>query len=238
MQGFSISRFKALLGKDLQVLFLQLTGYVLIAFFLAVVAYSFTTILFNQRSAATTYAIAQAANLLLIVVPILTMRQFSRERQAGVLELIFSTSCTELEFVLAKYFSTLCLVSVMVGSCVCFPLALMIFTEVDLGVAFCGLFGLWLMAAALVAIGLCVASLIDNPLVAGIISLAIFVALWTVDVASYLLPAAIQNGVASLSFDLRLSRFMTGAIHLSDITFYLLVIVGALMLSVSRMSSR
>ena len=238
MQIFSLSRFRILLGKDLQLLFLQLTGYVLIAFFLAVVAYSFTTILFNQRSATTTHAIAQAANLLLIVIPIITMRQFSREREAGVLELIFATSCTELEFVLAKYFANLCLVSVMIGGCVCFPLTLLFFTHVDLGVAFCGLFGLWLMAAMLVAIGLCVASYIQNSLVAGIVSLAIFVALWTVDIASYLLPAAFQQTVLGLSLDLRLSRFMTGGIHLSDVTFYLIMIVGVLMITVSRMSSR
>ncbi|MGR8947753.1 MAG: ABC transporter permease [Gammaproteobacteria bacterium] len=234
----SLSRFSALLDKELRALFLQFTGYLLIAIFFAIVAYSFTTVLFFQRSATTTHAIAQAANLMLIIVPIIVMRQFSSERSSGAFELLLSTPCSELEIILAKFTSALFLLSIMVVGCFLFPLTLSLFTSVDFGLALCGLFGLWLMAASLLALGICVASFIDNPLIVAVVSLGIFIGLWTADVTSYVLPIGWESVTTALSFDLRLSRFMSGSIHLSDVTYFALIIISALVISVHNLSSR
>ena len=231
-------RFKQLLCKEWRELFIQFNAYVVIAVFLSIIAYTFTTVLFFQRDVSVVHAISQAANLLLLLIPLLTMRQFSKERDSGALSLLLSAGCREAEIFTAKLLVLIALNTIMILLCFSFPLALAVLGRPDFGVVFSGFGGLWLMAVSLIAIGLCVACFVFNPLIAALVSFAVFIGLWTVDIASYLLPPVLQGWAERLSFDLHLSRFMSGAIYLSDLSYFLLLAAGASLLGVARLSQR
>ena len=236
--GFSGQRFWQLLRKEWQDHFSQLNAYVVMTVFLAIVGYSFTTVLFFQRSVSVTHAVSQAANLMILIIPLLTMRQFSKERDSGTLELLYSCGCSELELFAAKLLALTALVTVMIVLCLSYPLALAALGHPDFGLVASSYLGLWMMSVSLVALGLCVASFVATPLVAALVSLGLFVGLWMVDVASYLLPASLQAAATHLSLDTHLSRFLMGAIYLSDLTFFMLIIVFSLILGVARCSVR
>ena len=235
---FSVTHFKALLAKELHEIFSSFTAYVVIAVFLAVVAYTFTSVLFFQRSVTVIHALAQAASLMILLVPVVTMRQFSRERETGTFELLLSTPSGELEIVLAKYFSSLILVSVMIVLSLSFPLALALLGSPDYGAIASAYIGLFLLSAAYVALGLCVAAFINNPIVAALVSFAIFASLWMVELANYILPVGMQYFTESLSFDIHFSRFLAGAVFYSDCTYFLMVVLGSLLICVQRVSYR
>lgn len=233
-----VRRFWQLYRKEWREQFSQLNAYVVIAVFLAIVGYSFTTVLFFQRSVTVVHAVAQAANLMILIIPLLIMRQFSTERENGTLELLMSSGCTELELFAAKFLALVTLITAMILGCLSFPVALALLGQPDFGLVASAYFGLWLMSCCLLAMGLCVASFVATPLVAALVSLGMFVALWTVDVSSYLLPASLQGAANYLSFDTHLSRFFIGAIYLSDISFFVLIIFVSFLLGVARLSIR
>lgn len=235
---FSGQRFWQLFRKEWRDNFSQLNAYVVMAVFLAIVGYSFTTVLFFQRSVSVTHAVAQAANLMILIVPLLTMRQFSKERDSGTLELLYSCGCTELELFTAKLLALTALITILICLCVSYPLALAALGQPDFGLVASSYLGLWMMGVSLLALGLCIASFIATPLVAALVTLGLFVGLWMVDVASYLLPASLQTAATQLSLDTHLSRFLMGAIYLSDLTFFLLIILASLILGVARCSVR
>jgi ABC-2 type transport system permease protein len=231
---FSPRSFVLIFRKELHEMFSSLMAYVVIAIFLAAVSYTFTSILFFQRSVTVIHALAQAANLMLLLVPVITMRQFSKEQETGTFELLMSTSVSELEIVLAKYCACLILIFSMVILTLSFPLSLAILGSPDYGAIVSGYLGLFLLSAAFAAISLCVAAFIANPIVAAIVSFGLLLALWMIEVANYILPAAWQHLVDMLSFDIHYSRFLAGAVYLSDCTFFLLIIISALLICVQR----
>ena len=236
--AFSRARFWQLVCKEWHDQFSQFTAYAVIAVFFAIVAYSFTTVLFFQRNVSIVHALSQAANLMILVVPLLTMRQFSKERESGTLELLLSAGCSELEIFAAKLFVIVLLITTIIMLCLSFPLALAYLGRPDVGLLAGSYTGLWLMSVSLTAIGLCIACFIANPLIAAMTTFGVFVVLWTIDIASYLLPPVMQELAEILSFDIHLSRFFTGAIYLSDVTFFVLIISTSILLGVARLSIR
>ncbi|MEM7467479.1 MAG: ABC transporter permease [Pseudomonadota bacterium] len=235
---FALRRFSELLKKELAELFSRFPAYLVIAIFIAIVSYSFTTILFFQRSVTVIHAVAQAANLLLLIIPLLTMRAFSKEREAGVLEILLSTPCSELEIVLAKYFAGLCFLSLIVFLCFCYPLTLSLIGYPDHGQILSSYLGLFLMSACLLAIGLCVASFFHHAVLAAVASFGIFIGFWLIDHAAYVVPIHTQSWIEHLSFDVHLSRFLTGAVFVSDMTFFIVLSIAAIVVAVARLSAR
>lgn len=235
---FSKGQFVALLHKEISELFSSAVAYIVIAVFLSIVAYTFTTILFFQRSVTVIHALAQAANLLLLIVPVITMRQFSKERESGTLELILSTPSGELELVLSKYLACMLLIVVMLVASFAFPVTLGLLGSPDYGATASAYLGLFLFSTALVALGLCIASFFSNPIIAALVSLGVFVSLWMIEVLSDLLPGVYYGLPEAVSLDIHLSRFFAGAIFLSDCSFFLLLTLGSLMICIHRLSYR
>ena len=90
-----MSVFLALLGKELRALFYSPIAYIVIGVFLALMGYSFTITLFNNKYATLIHIFFQSAGLLLLIVPVITMRLFAEERKAGTLELLLAPAARD-----------------------------------------------------------------------------------------------------------------------------------------------
>lgn len=102
--------FLTLLGKEVRALFQSQIAYIVIAVFLFLMGYSFTLTLFVNKYATLVHIFFQSAGLLLLIVPIITMRLFAEERKAGTLELLLSAPVRESHVVLAKYLASMAVV--------------------------------------------------------------------------------------------------------------------------------
>ena len=91
-----------------------------------------------------------------------------------------------------------------------------------------GYLGLILFAGALVAVGLLISSLTSNQIVAAVISLGLFFLSWMIDSVGYLLPDPFDTASVSLSLLAHLSPFALGSVFLSDVGFFLSVILVGL----------
>jgi gliding motility-associated transport system permease protein len=226
-----VRHFAALVAKEERAVFLSPIAYALIAVFLILMGYL-------NKVATLAHIFFQASVLLLLIVPVITMRLVAEERKTGTLELLLTAPIGEFPIVLAKFIASMTVVAVMLGLSASYAVVLGIYGNPDWGPIYTGYLGLLLLAGALVAVGLCVSSLTANQLVAAVVTLGIFLLLWMIDSLGYLLPDPLDTVAVNLSLLGHFTPFATGAMFLSDLGFFLSLTLLGLFLSVRGLGRR
>lgn len=233
-----MSRFVTLLAKETRALFASPIAYAIMAVFLLLMGYTFTATLFLSKIATLVRDFFQAAMLLLLVVPVITMRLLAEERRAGTLELLLTLPVREIEVVLAKFLASMAVIVAMLAPTLAYPITLQIFGEPDWGPVYSGYLGLILLGGALISLGLLVSALTANQVVAATVSLGLFLLLWMLDSLGSLLPDPYDAVVVNLSLLAHFTPFATGALYLSDFGFFTTLILLGLLLSVRALARR
>jgi ABC-2 type transport system permease protein len=229
---------RALLAKEIRALFVSPVAYAVGAVFLVLSGYSFAVTLIVAKQASLVHIFLQAAMLLVLLVPILTMRLFAEERRSGTLELLLTSPAREIDIVLAKFAAAMILLMAMTGLTSSYALVLGLYGQPDWGPVYSGYVGLLLLAGALVALGLAISALTANQIVAAVISLGIFGILWAIDSLAALLPPPIDNWILGLSLLARFTPFAVGAMYTSDFGFFFALILLGLFLTVRALARR
>ncbi len=230
--------FGALLLKEEILIFSSPIAYVIVSVFLLLMGYTFTVTLFLSKVATLAHLFFQMYVLLLLTVPVVTMRLVAEERKARTLELLLTAPATEVQVVLAKFVASLSLVLLMLTLSASYALVLAIYATPDWGPIWSGYLGLVLLAAALLAVGLLASSLTASQIVAATVSLGLFLLLWMVDTFAYLLPAPLDTLVTSCSLVVHFTPFATGSLYLSDVAYFVSVTLLGLFLTVRALGRR
>lgn len=230
--------FLPLLGKEVRALFYSPVAYALIAVFLLLMGYSFTLTLFLNKYATLIHIFFQSAGLLLLIVPIITMRLFAEERKGGTLELLLTAPVKESHVVLAKYLASMAVVLSMIGLTGCYAVVLGVFGTPEWGPIYSGYLGLALLSSTLVAIGLAVSALTTNQVVAAIVTIGISFTLWMIDSLAGMMPDVLERILISFSLLARFTPFATGAMYTSDFGFFLTSTLLALFLAMRALARR
>jgi ABC-2 type transport system permease protein len=231
-------RFAALLLKEERALFTSPVAYAVLAAFLLIMGYTFTLTLFLTRATSLVHLFFQMFSLLLLTVPIITMRLVAEERRLRTLELLLTAPVTEAQVVLAKYLASLSLVALMLLASGTYALVLGILGEPDWGPIYSGYLGLLLLGAALVGLGLLASSLVASQVVAALVSLSLFLVLWVVDDFGRLLPDPFNALAVNLALSVHFKPFATGSLYLSDAGYFLSLAALGLFLSVRALGRR
>ena len=227
-----------LLLKEERAIFSSPIAYTTVAVYLLLMGYTFTAILFLNRTGELVRVFFQAAVLLLLIVPVVTMRLLAEERRTGTLELLLTSPVTEIEIVLAKFIAGLTIPLLTLGLTGSYAIVLGIYGEPDWGPIYSGFLGLLLLAAALTAIGLLVSGLTSNQIVAAVVAMGAGILLWMIDTLGYLLPDPLDAIITHLSLVAHFTPFATGALFLSDVGFFLTIVLAGLFLSVRALARR
>jgi ABC-2 type transport system permease protein len=233
-----MKRFLPLLGKELGALFGSPIAWMVIGVFLGLMGYSFTVTLFNNKYATLVHIVFQAAGLLLLVVPLLTMRSFAEERKSGTLELLLTAPVRESHVVLAKYLATMAVLGTMIALTGTYALVLGLYGAPEWGPIYSGYLGLALLASTLAALGLAVSALTANQVVAAIATIGISFLAWTLDTLAAMLPDALERWLIGVSLLARLTPFATGAMYLSDLGFFVSTTLLGLFLATRSLARR
>ena len=227
-----------LVAKEITALFSSPIAYVLIAVYLLLLGYTFSAFLFLNKTSSLVHIFFQAAVLFLLMVPVITMRQFAEERKTGTLELLLTAPVREIDIVLAKFLASMAVNLVMLALSLTYAGVLAAYGTPDWGPIYSGYIGLTLFTAALVSLGLTISALTTNQIVAATVSLGLFLLLWMLDTLGSLLPSPFDNLVLSVSLLAHFTPFATGALYLSDVGFFVSVILLGLFLSVRALARR
>ncbi len=175
-----------------------------------------------------------ATIVMLLIMPLMTMRLFAEERKSNTLTLLLSAPVTLTDIVLGKFLGLLSFVAAMVLLLAAMPAALLPATHLDLGRLAAGLFGLFLLTSAFGAAGMFISSLTREPTIAAIGSFGLLLLVWLLR-----LPAQYDSAMKSvfeyLSLISHYQDLISGLFTTADVVYYLLFTALFLWLTVLRL---
>jgi ABC-2 type transport system permease protein len=177
-----------------------------------------------------------AAVVLLLVAPLLTMRLISEERRSQSLALLFSAPVSMTAIILGKYTGIVAFFFVMLALIVLMPLTLLLSgNAIDVGKFVAGVMGLALMIASFAALGLFMSALTSYPGVAAVSSFGVLLLLWIIDWAGD--KGATGGLFGYLSLVRHYESFLKGVFNSADVLYYLLFIITFLVLAIRRLDA-
>ena len=104
---------------------------------------------------------------------------------------------------------------------------------IDTGLLIANLVGLLLLGCSFAAIGLFISCLTTHPVVAAVLSLAVFLGLWIINIAA----TDPDSWLHLLSLLKHFEGFMNGSIAVTDLIYFGLMSVTFIILSIRRLDS-
>ena len=179
-----------------------------------------------------------AAILLLLITPLVTMRLIAEERRNESLPLLLSAPLPICEIVLGKFLGTFSFLMILLLLITLMPVSLSLGSHIDFGLIASGFVGLTLLLASFTAIGLYLSSLTKQPTIAAMTTFSSLFLLWIIDWAGNSQTVGESSGLFSwLSLLRHYQPFLQGEVHSSDISYYLIVSITFLILTVRRLDS-
>jgi ABC-2 type transport system permease protein len=174
-----------------------------------------------------------ASMVLLMSVPLLTMRLVSEERRNQTMALLMSAPVSMTQIVLGKYLAMvvfLLLINLLISL---MALSLLAGGAIDTGLLAANLAGLFLLGCSFAAIGLFISCLTTHPVVAAVLSLAVFLGLWIINIAA----SDPESWLHLLSLLKHFEGFMNGSVAVTDLIYFGLLTVTFIILSIRRLDS-
>lgn len=168
----------AIYRKELKIYFSGALGFVIIALMLVFSGIFFTFTNLSQGYTDFLYTLDPMKLVLILAVPLLTMRTIAEERHSRTDQLLYSLPIRLSHVVLGKYFAMLTVFLIPTLVVATYPLLMSALGKVSLAAAYTALFGYFLMGAALIALCTLISSLMENQILAGAVSLVVCFALW------------------------------------------------------------
>jgi ABC-2 type transport system permease protein len=181
--------------------------------------------------------LSNAAIVLLLVVPLITMRLISEERRGQTLSLLFSAPVSLTEIILGKYLGVLGFFLIMLALIAVMPLSLLAGGTLDFGMVISGFLGLALLLASFGALGLFMSTLTAQPAIAAVSTFGALLLLWILDWAGETGRSGGGGLFGYLSLLRHYDPMLKGVFDSSDLVYYLLFILTFLVLSVRRLDA-
>ncbi|MBH0200423.1 MAG: ABC transporter permease subunit [Nitrospira sp.] len=159
--------------------------------------------------------------VLLIILPILTMRLFAEERKLRTFEFLMTSPIGINEIVAGKFVSAFLIYLGLLGITGLVPSVLMLFSDFDWGPVLTGYLAMALLGALFLAVGLFASALTENQIVAAFVGFGILLTVWLVAGLGALFgDTAMGHMVSYISFMEHYDRLVNGLIDTSDLVYF------------------
>jgi len=172
--------------------------------------------------------------IMILVVPLLTMRMIAEERRNNTLSLLLSSPITASDIVLGKFVGIVGFLTVMLGMLTLMPLSLYLGGTIDSGVLAANVMALLLLLCSFSAIGLYFSTLTSEPAVAAATTLGVLLLLWILNIV-----VSVDEGFSWLGYLSSQNHYgvlLQGVFSSMDIVYFLIVIFLFLSLSIRRLN--
>lgn len=158
--------------------------------------------------------------LLLVLVPLLTMKLLAEEERQGTLELLLTAPVSPATLVLGKFLAGFLLALVPLLLTAWYPLVLLVVGRPDSAALLGGYLGVILVAAAFTAVGLFASALTDSPLLAAFLGFVFLLVSVFAGIVGAVLPPELGGLVGWFSVLLHYEPMVTGVIDTGDLAFF------------------
>jgi len=243
--------------KELLLYFTSPVAYVVFTIFLLIVGYFFYSIFafFSMASmqAAMNPAFARDLNvtdgvmrplfsnisvILLLLMPIVTMRLFAEERKSGTIELLLTYPVRDGAVLIGKYLAAFALYGVMLAATLLYPAIVLYFARLEWGPLLTGYLGLVLLGGTFLAVGLLSSSLTENQIVAAISTFGVLLILWVINWSADYAGGLTGKILSHLSIIEHFESFSKGVLDSRDVIYYVNFTILALFLTLRSLEAR
>ncbi len=237
-----MSKIWTISKRELSSYFDSLIAYVMIIVFLGLSGfftwlYGNTVFLIGQADLSVFFSISYWT--LFFFIPAITMRSLAEETRSGTIELLSTKAVTDWEIVVGKFTAALVLVAIALLCTIPYYLTVSYLGSVDHGGVWGGYFGLLLLSAGYISIGVFASSTTSNQIVSFL--LALFIGMFF-QILFDVLAANFTGGVGSvfnfLSIRNHFESISRGVLDSRDLIFFMSIILLGLTLSQTMLSKR
>jgi ABC-2 type transport system permease protein len=163
--------------------------------------------------------------IFMVFVPAVTMRLIAEERKTRTLEGLLTLPVSDTAVVVGKFLGALTLIAVGLVFTIAFPISLStLVTEgfvFDWGPVIGGYFGLLLLSAAFIALGMWTSALTQDQVVAFVLGVILCAAFVFIDWLAFLVPDSLASLFTYLSADVHFDSMARGVIDTRDVVYFL-----------------
>lgn len=227
-----------ILKRELKGYFFSPLAYVLLGFYLLISGYFFSTFVLSTHYAALSPILSSMVTVFMFISPILTMRLISEDMKTGTDQLLLTSPVTVTDIIIGKFFSAMFVYLIALVITFLYPIYLKLYSSPDMGSIIAGYIGVFLIGATFISIGLFASSLTENQMIAGVIGFALILVLWLISWLGDVFSGKAKTIFQNLSFFDRLNNFLNGLVNLSDVVFFISVIIFFIFLTIRVVDKR
>ena len=189
----------AIYKRELRAYFHSMIGWVFTAAMLILVGIYFMAYNMYQGYVYFSYALASACNMLMLLVPVLTMRSMSEERASRTDQLLLTAPVSVGGIVLGKFLAMLTVFAIPLALlCVC-PLIIHSYGNSALLADYGSILAFLLLGGVLISLGMLISTLTESQLIAAVGTFAALLVLYLWDGLVSFLPDSASGSLMSLT---------------------------------------
>lgn len=180
----------------------------------------------------------------LLLIPAITMRSFAEEKKTGTIELLLTFPVSDMQIILAKYFSSIVLLVISLIPTLIYFISVYFLGypqgNIDYGAMWGSYIGLLFLGAAFSAIGIFVSTMTDNQIISFIFSVLLCFLMWLAFdfIYSFHIFGSFGYVIKNLGISHHYASISRGVVDSRDIVYFLSVIVLFLYMARLRLQSR
>ena len=176
--------------------------------------------------------------ILLLLMPLVTMRLFAEERRSGTIELLLTYPVRDGAVLIGKYLAALGLYALMLAFTLVYPAIVLYFARVEWGPLATGYLGLLLMGATFISVGILASSLTENQIVAAVSTFGALLMFWVIGWSAEYVGGGWGRVLSHLSILDHFDTFARGILDTKDVIYYLNFTLVALFLTHRSLEAR
>jgi ABC-2 type transport system permease protein len=169
----------------------------------------------------------QLGLLLLLPIPMVTMRVFARERDTGTDELLLTSGVSVATIVAAKFIVTFAFVTLMMAVSFVYPVTAIVQGGLGLQHLLAVFIGLMLLGIGIASIGLVCSAMTRSHVVAAASTVAIAYLLYDFGWTHAFVSPGVAGLLDAISLHPHFARFSEGIVSLADIVYFVALAVAA-----------
>lgn len=159
--------------------------------------------------------------ILLLMLPVVSMRLFSEEKKMGTEELLFTSPVSVIQIILGKYLASLIVLLAMLVLSAIPTIFTFVHGNPEPVPYLLGYLGLFLLGAAFLALGIFWSALTENQIVSAVLTFGTLLLFWVLSWAAYSARGLWQDVLNYLSFFEHFDGMTKGILDTSDLVYYL-----------------
>lgn len=185
--------------REVKAYYFNMPGYIFAAFLLLITGIIFA--IFNLKGLYPDFepVLSFIGFVFLLIVPIVTMRSVAEDRGQKTDQLLYSLPLSVWKIILGKFLA-LCTIFILPVLVVClYPLILSMFGTVNFFGAYGAVIGFVLLGCALMSIGMFISSLTESQVIAAVISFAVMLVLYLMNMLIAYVPSTATASLIALT---------------------------------------